>query len=69
MYDLYDEVRLVGIRLDELCKNTFYQESLFEDGSKKINDEKLEKVLDNLKDKYGKNIIKKANNASINFKN
>ena len=37
----------------------------------KIKDDKLAKVLDNLKDKYGKDIIKKANFSSkdnIEFK-
>lgn len=71
MYDSYEEIRLIGIRLDGLTSDAYYQSSLFEDIDQKIKDDKLEKVLDNLKDKYGKDIIKKANFSSkdnIEFK-
>lgn len=71
MYDSYEEIRLIGIRLDGLTSDAYYQSSLFEDIDQKIKDDKLEKVLDDLKDKYGKDIIKKANFSSkdnIEFK-
>ena len=54
-----ESVRLVGIRLDNLVTNYNYQPSLFE--NKKIEkNEKLEKTVDALKEKYGFNVIDKA---------
>jgi len=53
-------VRLIGIRLDNLVSNSFYQTSLFEDINDKKSDEKLDKVVDDLKKKYGSKVIDKA---------
>lgn len=66
------DVRLIGIRLDKLTDKLLIQSSLFEE----LNIEeknKLEDVLDNLKEKYGTRIIKRAterkkNNESRNNK-
>ena len=51
-----DSVRLIGIRLDKLVDNINYQCSLFDE----IKDDKVDNVVDSLKQKYGNNIIKKA---------
>ena len=55
-----EPVRLIGIRLDNLVVNNFHQVSLFEEITNKVDDEKLEKLLDSLQKKYGKNVIDKA---------
>ena len=52
-----EPIRLIGIRLDNLVANYGYQVSLFENVEKKINDEKLEKVIDAIKKKYGNKSI------------
>ncbi len=53
-------VRLIGIRLDNLTENFNYQASIFENIEDKSDFEKLDKVVDELKTKYGNNILKKA---------
>ncbi len=53
-----EPVRLIGIRLDNLKENKIYQTSLFEESNHK--DEKLDKVIDSINNKYGKNVIKRA---------
>jgi len=55
-----EKIRLIGIRLDNLVSNGFYQTSLFEDDNVKKEDEKLEKVLDDLQKKFGSKVIDKA---------
>ena len=61
-----EPIRLVGIRLDELKEIKNYQTSLFEKELK--NDEKLEKVIDQINNKYGKSIIKRATFIDNNSK-
>lgn len=58
--DNWDEtpVRLIGIRLDSLTSSNDYQISLFEDIEKKKKDESIDKVVENLRKKFGNNIIK-----------
>lgn len=51
-------VRLIGIRLDSLTERNDYQISLFENTKEKIENDKLNKTIDYLKEKYGNNIIK-----------
>lgn len=51
-------IRLIGIRLDSLSNNSDYQISLFENLEEKENNEKLDKTIDYLKQKYGDKIIK-----------
>lgn len=53
-----DRIRLVGIRLDKLTDKRKEQLSIFEDVKEKEKDATLEKVIDNLKEKYGNDIIK-----------
>ena len=53
-------VRLVGIRLDKLVSSSSHQVSLFENLNVKDSNSELEKVLDDLKAKYGFKIVKKA---------
>ncbi len=64
-----ETVRLVGIRLNQLTENDYYQYSIFEE-NKNYENQKLEKTLDELKEKYGNNIINKAiNKQTREFKN
>ncbi len=53
-------VRLIGIRLDKLVETPTHQVSLFESIETKKQSTSLEKTVDNLKQKYGVEIIKKA---------
>lgn len=53
-------VRLVGIRLDNLTDSYNYQASIFDSIDKNNVDEKLDKAVDNLKIKYGNEILKRA---------
>ncbi|MEG2322363.1 MAG: DNA polymerase IV [Bacilli bacterium] len=55
-----EQVRLIGIRLDRLVDNVSYQSSLFEDENIRNDCQKVEEVVDNLKEKYGNKIINKA---------
>ena len=55
----YTPVRLIGIRLDSLSTSNKYQISLFESVENKEKDIKLIRVIDQLKEKYGDEIIKK----------
>ena len=56
-----EPIRLIGLRLDDLRKETNYQTSLF-DNEKQIerHDEKLDKVIDKINNKYGSSTIKRA---------
>lgn len=53
-------IRLIGIRLDHLTTTSNHQVSLFENLEEHDQGEQLDKVLDQLKNKYGSKIIKKA---------
>lgn len=53
-----EPIRLIGVRLDNLKEEKTYQTSLFDKESK--NDEKLDKIMDTINNKYGKNVIKRA---------
>ena len=64
--NIEEGVRLIGVRLDDLTNECITQISLFE--KKDNNDEKLDKSLDILKEKYGDKIIKKAASIEINTK-
>lgn len=55
-----DPIRLIGLRLDNLTENIIHQVSLFEDLELRDKSNQLDKVLDNLKSKYGTKVIKKA---------
>ena len=60
-------IRLIGIRLDDLTEKNNYQTSLFEDTSSKENNEKFDKVVDQINKKYNKKIITRA--SYIDLKN
>lgn len=53
-------VRLIGIRLDNLTENYNYQASIFDNIEQQKEISKLDKTVDNLKLKYGNDILKKA---------
>lgn len=63
---LFDEawnkepIRLIGIRLDNLVSYTNHQVSLFECIDSREKDATLEKVVDDLKEKFGYKVIKNA---------
>lgn len=54
-----EPIRLIGIRIDNLCDEEEKQISLFEDTNIK-KQEKLDKVVDNIKDKFGYEMITRA---------
>ena len=53
-----EPIRLIGIRLDDLKETRKIQVSLFDELPK--HDEKLDKLMDEINNKYGKDIIKRA---------
>ena len=59
------QIRLIGVRVDNLQEQQGTQISLF-DNSKNEKLEKLDKVVDSLKNKYGYNSIKRAGDMNIN---
>lgn len=63
--EFYDgeAVRLIGIRLDDLVDNNIYQTSLFEDLTKREKESNIDKVIDDINKKIGKNVVKKASLA------
>ena len=65
--ELWDEepIRLIGISLNNLTDDSMYKLSLFENINKKDNDDKLDKIIDDLKMHYGSNIINKASTKDI----
>ena len=64
--DLSEGIRLIGIRLDDLTYDHSKQISLFQ--SYNPVDDKLDKAVDNIKIKYGNNIIKNAGSKNIYYK-
>ncbi|MBO5096220.1 MAG: DNA polymerase IV [Bacilli bacterium] len=61
-----DKVRLIGVRLDKLVTNVSYQASLFDEED---TIDKVDNVLDSLKQKYGNKIITKASLKDDNIIN
>ena len=55
-----DGIRLIGVRLDGLKDEVNHQVSLFENLEEREETKNLDKTIDNLKEKYGFKIIKKA---------
>lgn len=51
-------IRLIGIKLENLTQTTTYQTSLFEKDKKQ--EEQIDKIMDKINEKYGKEIIKRA---------
>ena len=65
MYKEGEQMRLIGIRVDKLIGKDEKQISLFEEDKKQ---EKLDTVLDTIKNKYGYESIKRANGIYIDDK-
>ena len=59
MYCVPMAIRLVGVRVDNLVEKDTLQLSLFDNNEGK-KQEKLDKVIDELKNKYGYNKITRA---------
>lgn len=59
--DIENPIRLVGVRLDNLSNNLYKQVSIFDDIKKEENNDKLQKALDEIKEKYGKDLRIKKN--------
>ena len=55
-----DSIRLIGIRLNNLTDKITHQVSIFENENKVIESRKVDIVLNEIKEKYGANIITKA---------
>ncbi len=55
-----EPIRLIGLRLDNLTIKDTYQINLFENLEEKSKEEKVDKVIDEINNKLGKNIIIKA---------
>ena len=51
-----EPIRLVGVRLDNLTDNLYRQFSIFDDDKELEKSDKLQKALDNIKEKYGKDL-------------
>ena len=56
----FEKIRNIGVRISGFTNKRVTQTSLFEDGNKEVDDEKIQSVLDSIKDKYGSNIINPA---------
>ena len=61
-----EPVRLIGIRLDDLQNNKIYQTSLFEKNPE--NNETIDKIMDQINTKYGKDVVKRASFLENNSK-
>ena len=59
-------IRRIGISFGKLQINDHSQLSLFEEPQKQINKHKLQKTMDRLQDKYGKNILLRASALTEN---
>ena len=65
-----ESIRLIGLRLDDLHEENIYQTSLFEDLNKKDKESSIDKVIDEINQKMGRNTVTKASlaNKKINRK-
>ena len=59
-----EPIRLIGIRLDDLTEEKSYQTSLFDTNKTPEKDEKLDKIIDQINGKYGKQVLKRASNIA-----
>ena len=57
-------IRLIGVRVDNLIEKGEQQLSLFQDEENK-KQEKLDKTIDELKEKYGYNSITRAGKMNV----
>lgn len=65
---LNEPIRLIGLRLDDLTTEKFYQTSLFECVNKREEDSAIDKVIDEINDKFGNNVISKASIINSKYK-
>ena len=56
----YEPVRLIGLRVTDLSSNNDIQLSLFDENEKVIKDKEIDKLLDSINDKLGKDSVYKA---------
>ena len=64
MYKKGTQIRLVGVRVDNLVEQKERQISLFSDKENE-KQEKLDKVIDELKNKYGYNSVTRAGKMDV----
>ena len=65
MYRRGTAIRLIGVRVDDLTDTEEMQISLFHDEVKNEKQEKLDKTIDKLKEKYGYNFITRAGKMGV----
>ena len=65
MYRKGTPIRLIGVRVDDLTDKEEMQISLFNDVAKNEKQEKLDKTIDKLKEKYGYNLITRAGKMGV----
>ena len=65
MYRKGTPIRLIGVRVDDLTDKEEMQISLFQDEVKNQKQEKLDKTIDQLKEKYGYNLITRAGKMGV----
>lgn len=65
LHELYDKtpIRLIGVRVDKLCESNELQISLFDNTSNKQT--KIDKVVDELKQKYGYDKVTRAGKMNL----
>lgn len=68
MYKVNKPIRLVGVRVDSLVESEQLQLSLFGNTEDNKKQQKLDKVLDNLNEKYGYNFIERAGKLNVDKK-
>ena len=66
MYKEGMSIRLIGVRVDNLVSKDEVQLSLFDNSNKKNEQDKLDNVIDKLKEKYGYNSIMRAGKLNVN---
>ncbi|SHI46419.1 DNA polymerase-4 [Clostridium amylolyticum] len=62
----YEPIRLLGISLSNLCDEVIEQTSFFHNSNNNIKNQKIDKVMDAIQDKYGKEVINRL--SSLNDK-
>lgn len=65
MYRKGTAIRLIGVRVEDLTDKEDMQISLFNDEAKNEKQEKLDKTIDKLKEKYGYNFITRAGKMGV----
>ena len=65
MYRKGTPIRLIGLRVDDLTDKEERQISLFNDEIKNEKQDKLDKTIDRLKEKYGYNLVTRAGKMGV----